>query len=270
MPNKKGHYRGYKKISRSALLSLIKSVEKSNYCDSKTALHLLKSCGLYLIDLAPHKRQRQLDYLFTTLLRRPQIKLAYQVDHYETYTSNSFINDYEAAQFCPFELSRRMRVDNVRPNSSVNSSLVERLCASNETIDVALGYVAGLIRDESIEDLNLDRFRSVYPFEDFLRNLLDKSSDVKDPINVNLINPIISFYLRANEASKAIRLVQLLDEINLPANNVTYTNLISGYMYLTKLDEAKTLLEKTLKSLSLNNVFDLQFNVIKGNILTKP
>lgn len=160
-----------------------------------------------------------------------------------------------------------MRVDNVRPNSSVNSSLVERLCASNETIDVALGYVvATLIRDESIEDLDLDRFRSVYPFEDFLRNLLDKSSDVKDPIDVNLINPIISFYLRANETSKAIRLVQLLDEINLPANNVTYTNLISGYMYLTKLDEAKTLLEKTLKSLSLNNVFDLQFNVVKGNI----
>lgn len=284
LANLKVHYTHTHKISKSAFLTLIKLIESSKQCDPRTALFLLRSCGMHLIDLAPHKRQLYLDYMFGELFRSPhRAPVRFTLEHYDAYMSTTLVNE---GSFCPFEMTRLMRVDeNVQAQQqqqqqhhattsafvSVDTSLVKRLCQLDE-IDVALARVGDVFRGggggannhTSLPDLEKYKSRRrPIEFDRFVDDVLSSSTS-SHSVAVDLINPLILFYLTNNEPHKAIKLFQLLVEKKLEPDSSTYVSLISGYVRMGKLDEARQLFDKSYSNFKLIDCFSLQLELLKG------
>lgn len=264
LANLKSHLSATSTISKNLFLTIIKLVETSNTCTSKTALSLLKYCSIHLVDIVPDKRQKWLDYLFATLLQTKMAKasLEYKVEHYDVYMKNTLANE---GSFCPFEISRQMNKNQVCANSSVNLSFVRQLCQIDE-IATALVHVNNVLKMKKASTLfDLNTYTKVLDFEKFM-NEMPNSFMGNEEESTNLINPIIGFYASKNErdGENAIRLFRYLYEMDLKPNNCTYVNLIGGYFQMRRFEDAKKLLEKTLDNLKLPDVFDLYLALSKG------
>lgn len=278
LANLKYHLTFTQKVSKNAFLTLIKLIENEKECDSRVAFTMFRLCGMQLIDIAPHKRQHHLDYLFNTLfpsriLINRSMPTSYTLDHYEAYMTSSLINE---GQFCPFELSRRITMSRNKqlPRLSLDACLIRRLCQLDE-INVVLARLVDVVLEGPTRRVDFEYYKSVkqLDFDVFMKDVFVKSNSSGSEETtaagggatlVDLVNPLIFSYLSRDETHKAISLFQGLLDRQLEPTSTTYASLISGYVRARKLDDARKLFDKSYDKLKLIDCFDVQLELLKG------
>jgi hypothetical protein len=245
-------------ISKNIYLNLINKIENTKECDSETALVLIKSCDMRLIELLPKERQLLLDNLFENLL--PKLNVTYDQLHYDGYIESTLSNRYS---FDPFKISRVMFTKNILTTLNTNAYFMKMLCESGE-INIALLHLKNLLESKNIDLCDLNKYKNqtcnsqeLYKSILHLLNSTSIINDVNGYFNVNLINPFLSYYFSTRNTEKAIQIFKQLPIVNLTPNNFTYFNLVKGYSGLHMFDEASKLYEKVESNLFLADKLSL-------------
>jgi pentatricopeptide repeat protein len=231
-------------ISKNILLNTIKSIKQYKKCDSDTALALIKFCDLRLIDFLPKERQNLLNNLFENVF--PNLNVIYNHNHFDSYIESTISN---RNSFDVFKISREMHAKNILPTMNTNNYFIKTLCESGE-INIALLHLKFLIESKTISLFDLNSYKnqpqnSQELYESLLHNLNLHSNTAQDRVNANLINPVLQYYFLANNAEKAIKIFKQISTRNIKPNNITYFNLINGYIHLQEFEEAEKLFNKT-------------------------
>ena len=237
-----------KPINQKILSELIKETENEQFCDSKSGLILLKSCGLNNIDLFPSRRQLLNDYLFNNLFKK--IKFEYQNCHYETYMNTTISNQ---SSFDPYKIANSLAENQLSFNNGICLSLITQLCDQNET-KVAFLYLKQIIESGNLhfDSDKLDRYLK-QPNHNTILAINLKSE------HVELISPLIYYFLKNNDMIKSKELIELLEEKFYQLNRSISKSILKGNLIRAEYDKALVILKQQHDLFTSQDLLDLLY-----------
>ena len=255
-------------ISLNNYANILNRIKSKGSCDPDEALELIKYCSVFFIGLGSIKaRQDLLNEIFEDIL--PKANVIYAQKHYNYYMENTIIN---RRSFDPFKISKKMYDSKIEASLPMNLYFIKQLCDIND-INSAILHLNFLIRSERMSLFDLNEYKtnslsSDHIFESFLSNLKSikeqSVSIIKQDLDksINLINPIFSYYLVKNEASKAKALTEIMKEIRLNPNMQTYLYHINSLISAGKYDEAEKILSEKKNEFQIPQLLFIYTNLM--------
>jgi hypothetical protein len=224
-------------VTSKLYLNSIKKIEMLSQTNSSHALELIKLCDNSLVELSANKRQSLLNFLFDELFPRQHV--CYDQEHYYFYMLNTI--ESNKLSFDPFKITKQMFDQNILINQNISSLLIEQLINSKQ-IKTALLCLLNQLQQQQQQQQLEKQFVDLNKLEKEANSLkeselnatilgqLEKLDKNNSKLYMNLLNPLLKYYLRTKENySLANKLFEFIK-----SNEKAQLNYIVGNISLAK------------------------------------